>query len=187
LAPTDNTVTGLLRELANGNRDAETALVPLVYSELRQIARRLMRRESDQHTLQTTALVHEAYLRLTRARQPDWEGRSHFFAVAATIMRRVLVDHARAKKSGKRGGASTLSELLDQTAVLETDSGQLLALDAALERLATFDQRQCRIVEMRFFAGMTVEEVASALNISPRTVKREWQMARAWLYGELTG
>lgn len=180
-------VTRLLRELAQGNRDAEAALVPLVYNELRQIARRLMRGEAHRRTLQTTALVHEAYLRLTRSKSADWEGRTHFFAVAATVMRRVLVDHARARKSEKRGGDIVVDgEPLSSPAAFNDDAEKIIALDAALERLGQLDERQCRIVEMRFFAGMTVEETAQALSISARTVKREWQMARAWLYGELT-
>jgi RNA polymerase sigma factor (TIGR02999 family) len=179
-------VTRLLGELARGNREVEATLIPLVYDELRRVARALMRGESRRETLQTTALVHEAYLRLTGGRQVEWESRTHFLAVAAKVMRRILVDHARARNSEKRGGGAVVSgaELMlrdPHTA----DSDRLLALDAALERLAALDGRQAQIVEMRFFAGMTVEETAHALGISPRTVKREWQMARAWLYGEL--
>jgi len=179
-------VTDLLEQLAGGNREVESALFPLLYDELRRIARALMRGEGQRRTLQTTVLVHEAYLRLTSGRTVTWDSRTHFLAVAAKVMRRILVDHARARNSDKRGGGKVVSAdrltLRDPQAV---DYESLLALDAALERLATFDERQARIVELRFFAGMTVEETAHAMNISPRTVKREWQMARAWLYGEL--
>jgi RNA polymerase sigma factor (TIGR02999 family) len=179
-------VTRLLGELARGNREVEAALIPLVYDELRRIARALMRGEGHRETLQTTVLVHEAYLRLTGGQPVDWESRTHFLAVSAKVMRRILVDHARARNSEKRGGGAIQMAadfpLRDPQSV---EPGQLLALDAALERLAALDARQSQIVEMRFFAGMTVEETAHALNISPRTVKREWQMARAWLYGEL--
>jgi RNA polymerase sigma factor (TIGR02999 family) len=180
-------VTRLLRKLAEGNRDAEAELVPLVYKELHRIARSLLRGEAQRKTLQTTALVHEAYLRLTRSTPVDWQDRTHFLAVAATVMRRVLVDHARARDSAKRGGGAVIAgDFMVEPAALTDDSDRVLALDRALDRLAQMDARQCRIVEMRFFAGMTVEETAAALDISPRTVKREWQMAKAWLYGELT-
>lgn len=183
----DVDVTHLLSELARGNRAVEDTLIPLVYNELRRIARALMKGERRQQTLQTTALVHEAYLRLTGGRPVAWESRAHFLAVAATVMRRILVDHARARQSDKRGGGLVVSAAdLTLGDPQHSDPAGLLALDAALEQLAALDQRQCQIVEMRFFAGMTVEETAHALNISPRTVKREWQMARAWLYGELT-
>lgn len=181
-------VTRLLGELACGNREVEATLIPLVYDELRRIASALMRGEGHRETLQTTVLVHDAYLRLTGGRPVEWESRTHFLAVAAKVMRRILVDHARARNSDKRGGGAVISvgdlPLRDpQTANPEA----VLALDSALERLATLDERQSQIVEMRVFAGMTVEETAHALSISPRTVKREWQMARAWLYGELMG
>jgi RNA polymerase sigma factor (TIGR02999 family) len=180
-------VAGLLRELARGNKDAEADLMPLVYTELRRIARALMRGEAQRKTLQTTALVHEAYIRLTRGRPVDWADRTHFLAVASTVMRRVLVDQARSRNAQKRGGFAVVSsELLGEPVALTDDADRLIALDRALERLAEVDSRQCRIVEMRFFAGMSVEETAHALDISPRTVKREWQMAKAWLYGELT-
>lgn len=180
-------VTRLLGELAKGNREAEATLIPLVYDELRRIARALMRGEARRETLQTTVLVHEAYLRLTGGQSVEWESRTHFLAVAAKVMRRILVDHARARNSEKRGGGAVVFAadfpLRDPQTL---DPGLLLALDSALERLAALDPRQSQIVEMRFFAGMTVEETAHALDVSPRTVKREWQMARAWLYGELT-
>jgi RNA polymerase sigma factor (TIGR02999 family) len=179
-------ITRLLNDLAGGDRRAEGDLIPLVYEELRRIAAGYMRREAGGHTLQTTALVHEAYLRLARPRDDRWENRSHFFAVAAKAMRHILVDHARARDSDKRGGKVLVdTSTLDAPAVT-VDSDRILALDDALGRLAALDERQCRIVELRYFAGMTVEETAEALNLSPRTVKRDWQLAKAWLYGELS-
>jgi RNA polymerase sigma factor (TIGR02999 family) len=175
----------LLDLIASGDKEAAQALVPLVYEELRRIAARLMRSEAPNHTLQTTALVHEAYLRLVQPQDGAWTDRAHFFAVAATVMRRILVDHARARKAHKRGGTAPLPlELFDPAVSLE-DPDRILAIDAALSRLAAIDERQCRIVELRVFAGMTVDETATALDISSRTVKREWQLAKAWLYGEL--
>jgi RNA polymerase sigma factor (TIGR02999 family) len=181
-------VTRLLRAVAEGDHSAENRLIPLVYGELRRLAGRYMRSEAPGHTLQATALVHEAYLRLVRSPSSDWQSRSHFFAVAATIMRRILVDSARARRAEKRGGphdwrADALQEPLT---LLSNDADRILSIDSALERLAALDERQCKIVELRYFAGMTVEEVAQALDVSPRTVKREWQLARAWLYGELS-
>jgi RNA polymerase sigma factor (TIGR02999 family) len=178
-------VSKLLDLIARGNKKAESELVPLVYGELRHIAGRLMRGEGPNHTLQTTALVHEAYMRMVRPRDTAWKDRTHFFAVAATIMRRILVDHARARSAEKRGGTAPLPlDLIEPVVDLE-DPERILAVDVALTRLAGIDERQSRIVELRFFAGMTVEETAAVLEISSRTVKREWQLARAWLYGEL--
>jgi RNA polymerase sigma factor (TIGR02999 family) len=178
------TVTELLQRIAGGSKDAEAALFPIVYGELRRIARRLMRREAGNHTLQTTALVHEAYLRLARPELPNVKSRAHFFAIAATVMRRVLVDYARAKRAAKRVRADRLT--FDEPCALSFDEPELvLVVDTALTRLSQRDQRQGRIVELRFFAGLTVEETAEVLQVSPRTVKREWQLARAWLYGEL--
>jgi RNA polymerase sigma-70 factor, ECF subfamily len=175
----------LLDLIAKGDKEAAQALVPLLYDELHRIASRLMRREAANHTLQPTALVNEAYLRLVQPRDAAWKDRAHFFAVAAIVMRQILVDHARARKADKRGGTAPLPlELFDPAVSLE-DPDRVLAIDAALSQLAAVDQRQCRIVELRVFAGMTVDETAEALDISSRTVKREWQLARAWLYGEL--
>jgi RNA polymerase sigma factor (TIGR02999 family) len=183
--PTD--ITQLLRDISLGDRQAEADLIPLVYQELRRIARRYMRREADGHTLQTTALVHEAYLRLARPGPGGFQNRAHFFGVAATVMRRILVDHARARRSDKRGGgAQRITAVLDTLQAFDGDADRLLALDSALDRLAHLDQRQSRIVELRFFAGMSIEETAEVMKISPRTVKRDWQMAKAWLYGELS-
>lgn len=178
-------VTELLQLIADGHRDAEAALIPIVYGELRQIARRLMRSEATNHTLQTTALVHEAYLRLARPELPAFKNRTHFFAVAATVMRRVLVDYARAKHAEKRGGKQAIAIDVSSLSVDLGEPARILVIDAALTRLSQLDERQGRIVELRFFAGMTVDETAEVLQISARTVKREWQLAKAWLYGEL--
>ena len=177
-------VTQLLRAVAQGSKDAEAALFDAVYQDLRRIARRALQGERN-HTLQTTALVHEAYVRLTRSSQTAFNDRVHFFAVAARAMRHILVDYARARQAEKRGGQPPVP--LDDVApaVHMAPPEQVLAVDAALERLTELDARQARIVELRFFAGMSVDETAEALGISSRTVKREWQVARAWLYGEL--
>ena len=178
-------VTGLLSQLAQGNREAESKLISVVYAELRRMAQRYMRKEREDHTLQTTALVHEAYLKLVDQHSVNWESRSHFFGIASNVMRRVLVDHARGHISEKRGSGQ--EELpLDEALVFSPErSGALLELDSALSRLAAVDERQAKIVEMRFFTGLTVEEVAEILQISPKTVKRDWSMAKAWLHREL--
>lgn len=177
-------VTRLLHDLGHGHREAEADLVPLVYKELRRISRRLMRGEGN-HTLQTTALVHEAYLRLARPGPNAWKDRTHFFAVAAKVMRRILVDHARARTARKRGdGLTPVADPLEPTIQID-EPERVLAVDIALSRLSELDARQGRIVELRFFAGMSVEETAEALQVSATTVKREWRLARAWLLGEL--
>ncbi len=180
-------VTQILGELRRGNREAEERLIPLVYDELRRIAAMHLRRESPQHTLQPTALVHEAYLRLIRIEQIDWQGRSHFFAVSATLMRRILVDHARAQQAKKRGDGKAILSLNEALLPAPSRAPEVLALDEALNRLALLDERQAKVVEMRFFAGMTEEEAGSALGVSARTVKRDWRLAKAWLYKELRG
>jgi RNA polymerase sigma-70 factor, ECF subfamily len=177
-------VTVLLAELANGNKEAASKLVPLVYEEMRRLAGGYMRRERTNHTLQATALVHEAYLRLVEQRS-DWQSRAHFFGVAAQVMRNILIDHARGHLRAKRGGAKESVELDEALVFSEEKSEELLAVDEAIQKLAKFDPRQSKIVEMRFFGGLTVEETAEALGISPITVKRDWSLARAWLYGEL--
>jgi RNA polymerase sigma factor (TIGR02999 family) len=179
-------VTRLLRELAEGRHDAEAELIPLVYSELHRIARRQMRGEAG-HTLQTTALVHEAYIRLVRPQRDHWSDRTHFFRVAAKVMRQILVDNARTRRAQKRGGGAT-KDLFDEAfvPVLNVDDAErIMAVDNALSRLSVLDERQAQIVELRFFVGMTVDETAEALQLSARTVKREWQLARAWLSKEL--
>jgi RNA polymerase sigma factor (TIGR02999 family) len=162
-------------------------LLPLVYGELKRIAARQLRRERPDHTLSTTALVHEAWLELSQLDRITWQNRNHYLAVAAQAMRRVLIDHAVARRAQKRGGGKDL-EALDDAVVLAVDGRgeELLDLDRALERLAALDQRQVRVVECRFFGGMSIEETAQALDLSPATVKREWALARAWLNRELS-
>ncbi len=178
-------ITRLLVELKQGNRAAEQLLIPIVYKELHRIASNRLRHEAAHHSLQPTALVNEAYLRLTRLKEIDWQGRSHFFAVSATLMRRILVDHARASQARKRGdGVETIS-LQDALFPAPEREPEILALDEALNRLAQFDERQSKIVELRFFAGMSEEETGLVLGISARTVKRDWRAAKAWLFAEL--
>ena len=179
-------VTGLLLAWSAGDQAAFEKLVPLVYAELHRLARRYMRRENAGHTLQTSALVNEAYLRLIEAHRVEWQSRSHFFAVSAQIMRRILVDFARARQNLKRGGGARRVSL-DEALVVSPERGvDLLGLDEALERLCTLNVRQSQVVELRYFAGLNEEEVAEVLKISPRTVRHEWSLARAWLYRELS-
>lgn len=181
-------VTELLAEVCRGRHNAVSQLMPLVYEELRRLARHHMRRERSDHTLQTTALIHEAYLRLVEQRDTNWKNRAHFFAVAAQLMRRILVDYARASHTEKRGGdAEILSLDLDPIALSEEKSRELIALDEALTRLTDLSPRQSQIIELRFFGGLTVEETAEVLQIAPRTVKRDWRVARAWLHREVRG
>jgi RNA polymerase sigma factor (TIGR02999 family) len=180
-------VTTLLARVSEGDQAALADLLPMVYQELHDIAERALRRERRDHTLQPTALINEAYLRLVDQRDVQWQNRSHFVGVAATVMRRVLVDHARRHRSEKRGGAMgrvglTGDSLEDRE---ETDPLDLVALDDALKRLSEMDPRQGRIVELRYFGGLGVEESAAVLGVSPATVKREWNSARAWLRREL--
>jgi RNA polymerase sigma-70 factor (ECF subfamily) len=178
-------VTQLLVEIRAGNRAAEVKLIPLVYAELRRLAAHYLRGERPDHTLQPTALVHEAYLRLTKLREVDWQSRSHFFATAATLMRRILVDHARAQQANKREGFREAISLEEALIVSPARSSQLIALDDALDRLAKLDGRKSKIVELRFFGGLSEEETGAALGISARTVKRDWRVAKAWLYNEV--
>lgn len=178
-------VTALLARLSSGDKSVIERLMPLVYDELHRRASRYMRGERADHTLQPTALVHETYLKLVEQREPNFKNRAHFFSVAAHLMRRILIDHARTHLSSKRGGGQT-SIPIEDSLHLRTDTPVgLLAVDDALRRLATFDSRQEQIVEMRFFGGLRVEEIAEVLGISTRTVEREWTMARAWLYDQL--
>ena len=177
-------ITQILAQMRAGDPEAASRLAPLVYQELRRIAQRYMRFERRDHTLQATALVHEAYFQLLDQRK-DWQNRSHFFAVAAQLMRRILVDYARARSAAKRGGSLDKVELDQLPAVSEPLPEKMLALDAALSRLAEWDARQSRIVELRFFGGLSEEDIAALLGVSVRTVKREWSMARAWLYREV--
>jgi RNA polymerase sigma factor (TIGR02999 family) len=178
-------ITTLLAQAKQGDADAESNLVPLIYNELRAIARNYMRRERADHTLQATVLVHEAFLQLVGDSKIEWQNRAHFFALASRVMRRILVDHARAAHAQKRPGARQKVELESGLVFVEAQSADLLALDAALERLAAWDPRQSSIVEMRFFAGLSFEEIAEVLGISERTAKRDWMMARNWLYRKL--
>lgn len=184
---TSKSITQMLREWSDGNREALDNLMPLVYDELHRQAANYLRRERPNHTLQTTALIHEAYLKLIDQRETNWESRTHFYAIAAQAMRRILVDYARKKHRGKRGGVeSDLSLEKAALVVSEEKSVDLIALDEALTRLAVEDEQQARIVELRYFGGLTLEETAKALNISPATISRDWFMAKAWLHRELT-
>jgi len=179
-------ITALLGRLKEGNKEAEAELIPLVYKELHRLARHYMRGERPGHTLQTSALVNEAYLRLIGEHGIDWKNRAHFFGVSAQIMRRILVDHARSRDAKKRGGPVRKISLENALVYSPEQSWQVVALHEALNRLAEWDPRQCRIVEFRFFGGLDVEETAEVLAISSTTVKREFQLAKAWLYGELS-
>lgn len=186
----DATVTRLLQEWTQGDPEAMDAVLPQVVDELRSTARRLMSRESVAHTLQPTALVHELYLHLRGRQTVSWKSRAHFFGFAAEAMRRILVDHARARERRKRGGGWVrvgLDETLGRADRRDLPDADLMALDEALERLAELDERQCRVVELRYFLGLTVEQVAEALELSVPTVYRDWALARAWLYRELRG
>lgn len=178
-------VTQLLIQIHAGDKRAEDRLIPLVYGELRGLAAYYLGGERRDHTLQPTALVHEAYMRLTRMENVDWQSRSHFFATAATVMRHILVDHARAQRAEKREGFHEAISLDDALVVSPGRSADLIALDEALERLAKLDERQSRIVVLRFFGGLSEEETAQVLGISARTVKRDWRVAKAWLYNEV--
>jgi len=178
-------VTELLLSLGKGNEEAASKLIPLVYGELRKLARHYMRGEQPNHTLQTTALVHEAYLRLVEQRTANWQNRAHFFAIAAQSMRRILVDHARACRTDKRGGGQETLPLDEAFIFSPEKSAELIALDQALDRLSEMSPRQSRIIELRFFAGLNVDETAEVLGISPKTVKRDWSVARAWLHREV--
>jgi RNA polymerase sigma-70 factor (ECF subfamily) len=178
-------VTVLLSALTRGEEDAAGKLIPVVYDELRRLAASYMRRERPDHTLQATALVHEAYLKLIEQRSVSWQSRAHFFGVAAQLMRRILIDHARGHLRQKRGGEHKKVSLDDALVFSEQQSTELLAVDESLERLARLDGRQARIVELRFFGGLSVEEAAEVLGVSPKTVKRDWSVAKAWLYADL--
>lgn len=185
VSATPGEVTNLLLELKRGNKEAEGLLIALVYKELRRIAASYLRRESPGHSLQATALVHEAYIRLIDIREVDWQSRSHFFAVSATLMRRILVDHARASQARKRGNGWDAVSLNEAILPSPERAPEILALDEALNKLASFDERQSKIVELRFFAGMSEDETGNVLGISARTVKRDWRIAKAWLFKEL--
>jgi RNA polymerase sigma factor (TIGR02999 family) len=180
--PPPEKVSQLLLDWSKGDKAALDALVPLVHEELHQLAHRYMGGERAGHTLQTTALINEAYLRLTDYRNMRWQNRAHFFAVAAQVMRRILVDYARSRHYAKRGGGAYQVSLDEAIVFSEETSAELIAIEEALNDLAAFDPRKSQIVELRFFGGMNIEETAEVLAISPTTVKREWQRAKAWLH-----
>ena len=173
-------VTQLLVEWGHGDKAALDQLIPMVYDELRRLARGYMRREKQGHTLQTSALIHEAYLRLVDQKHVEWHNRAHFFGVAAQLMRRILVDHARSRSRAKRGGNAQMVSLAEPSAV-SLELAEVIALDDALKNLAEMDPRKAQIVEMKFFGGLTNEEVAEVLKVTTRTVEREWRKAKAWL------
>ncbi len=181
-APSPQDITQLLVECRRGNRQALDELMPLVYNELRAVARRYLARERPGHTLQSTALVNEAYLKLVGQRDVQWQNRAHFFGVAAQLMRRLLVDHARRRKRVKRGSGGTRITLVEGLASVEPIDLDAIALDDALKSLEQVDPKKGRLVELRFFGGLTIEETAEVMGTSAGTVKREWQFAKAWLY-----
>ncbi|MEP6912854.1 MAG: sigma-70 family RNA polymerase sigma factor [bacterium] len=184
--PSPDEVTQLLLDWSNGNHSALDSLMPLVDQELRRLAHHYMRRESPGHTLQTTALVNEAYLRLVKQKNVHWKNRAHFFALAAQLIRRILVDHARRRQYAKRGGRGRKISFDEAMIISDHRGADLIALDEALSKLAAIDLRKGKVVELRFFGGLSVEETAEALHISPVTVMREWSMAKAWLYNSLS-
>jgi RNA polymerase sigma factor (TIGR02999 family) len=186
MADVSGNITELLAGYARGDKEVLDKLMPIVYDELRRQASRYLRREQAGHTLQTTALIHEAYVRLVDQRHVQWQNRAHFFGIAAQMMRRILVDHARTKKRVKRGGSDVKVSLADATIPVKQRDLDVVALDEALNRLAEIDEQQSRVVELRFFSGLTVEETAEVMGISPATVKRDWSMAKAWLHRELS-
>jgi len=185
--PYSNEVTKLLQRWRDGNREALDALLPLVYEELRCLAHRHLRNERQDHTLQSTALVHEAYFRMVGQDFPEWEGRAHFFAIAAQLMRQILVDYARSRRAAKRGGGICMVMLDDIEALPERKDVDIVALNDALNTLAELDPRQTRVVELRFFAGLSLEEISEVMGIATATVQRDWTAARAWLYREMSG
>ena len=185
--PPPKEVTQLLLDWNNGDKAALDKLVPLVYKEMKRLAAHYMRRERPGQTIQTTALVNEAYIRLVDYKRMRWQDRSHFFAVAAQVMRRILVERARSRHQAKRGGGAQKVSL-DETAMLSDErSEELLALDDALMRLEALDPRKSRIIELRFFGGLNIEETAEVIGLSPTTIQREWRSARAWLYRVISG
>ena len=185
--PSATDVTGLLRAWRDGDVAALQQLVPLVEGELRRLARGYMARERRGHTLQTTALINEAFVRLTGARTVQWQDRAHFVGISARLMRRVLVDHARARGYRKRGGGALRTTLTEGLIATPSPAVDVIALDRALEKLSAVDARKSRVVELRFFAGLSVEEAADVLHVSPDTVKRDWRLARLWLLREIDG
>jgi RNA polymerase sigma factor (TIGR02999 family) len=186
MIPASQGVTQLLVDWSNGDQAALDKLLPLVNSELRQLARRYMRRETPGHTLQTSALVNEAYIRLIDQQRVRWQNRAHFFGIAAQLMRRILIDHARSHHYAKRGGGALRVSLDETAAVTNARAAELLAVEEALEKLTAMDARKGRIVELRFFGGLSLEETAEVMGVSSPTVQREWRAAKAWLHRMLT-
>ena len=186
MRPLRHDVTQLLVAWSNGDEAARDQLIPLVYEELHRLAHHYMSRERPGHTLQTSALVNEAFVRLVDQQDVHWQNRSHFFGIAAQMMRRVLVDYARSRQYQKRGGNVVQVSLNEKLIVSDEQTAEVVALDDALKSLATFDQRKCQIVELRFFAGLSIEEAAQVLGTSPGTVMRDWTLAKAWLRKEIT-
>src|SRR2546423_2556328 len=186
MIPLPNEVTQLLINWSKGDKAALDRLIPLVQAELRRLARRFMGRENTGHTLQTSALINEAYIRLVDQQNIHWQNRAHFFAVAAQVMRHILIDHARSYAYAKRGGGARKVPLDEAAALNDQRAEELIALDDALKALATLDARKSRIIELRFFGGLSIEETAEAMNISPITVTREWRAAKAWLRREMS-
>ena len=187
MASDPDNVTRLLLEWSEGNRQALEEMLPLIYDELRRLAHNFLYRERPGHTLQTTALVHEAYLKLIDQRDARWQNRAHFFAIAAQAMRRILIDSARRHVAEKRGGRGQKLSLAEVATISLEPNTNLIALDLALTRLAEIDSQQSRIIELRYFGGLTIEETAEVMRLSPATIKREWTMARAWLHQALAG
>jgi RNA polymerase sigma factor (TIGR02999 family) len=183
--PSTHEVTELLIEWSNGDKAALDKLMPLIHEELRRLAHYYMSHERPGHTLQTSALVNEAYLRLVNREGVHWQNRAHFFAIAAQVMRTILVDHARSHAYAKRGGGAHKIELDEAMIVSRERAAEVVALDDALKELANFDPQQSRVVELRFFGGLTIEETAEVLDLSPATIKREWSTAKAWLYQQV--
>ena len=184
--PNPQGITQLLTRWSSGDKAALDELIPIIYPELRRLARAYMGRENSAHTLQTSALINEAYLRLVNQQDVEWQNRSHFYAVAAQVMRHILVDHARRYRSNKRGAGTEHIHLDDVAIVGEERAADLIALDDALTRLALIDERKSRIVELRFFGGLTVEETAEVMKVAPITIMREWRAAKAWLGREIS-
>lgn len=185
--PSPGQVTRLLNEWSDGDSTALDELMPILYDELRGLAAHYLRRERADHTLQPTALVHEAYFRLVAQNDVHWQSRAHFFGVAAQMMRRVLIDHAKSHRRAKRGGGLIKVELDQAAGLSEEQAVEVIALDDALDALARIDLRKSKIVELRYFGGLSVEETAEVLSVSPNTVMRDWAMAKAWLYNEIKG
>jgi RNA polymerase sigma factor (TIGR02999 family) len=186
MEPSPQEVTGLLIDWSKGDQAAFDRLLPLVYGELRQMARRYMARQQSGHTLQTTALIHEAYLKLVEQKDKQWQNRAHFFGVAAQAMRHILVDYARSKQAERHGGGAQAVSLDEALTVSQERTAELVALDDALQELAKFDPRKSQVVELRFFGGLSVEETAEVLKVSEVTVMRDWSMAKAWLHRALS-